>query len=98
MSWKYLELTETLSGLYYRSADISALLIRAGFAPQKFVLDGAANTIWALALRKIEQLNKLRELLAQALEDYPRNPILQSYLERDSTLLRGVYAGEKPSW
>ncbi|HTI10578.1 MAG TPA: trypsin-like peptidase domain-containing protein [Puia sp.] len=98
MSWKYLELTETLSGLYYRSADISALLIRAGFAPEKFVLDGAANTIWTLALKKIEQLSRLRDLLASALEDYPRNPILQSYFEKDSTLLRGVYAGEKPSW
>lgn len=98
MPWKYTALANTLSGLYYRSNDITSLLIAAGFQPQKFVLDGSANVIWTLATRTIENQDKIKDLVTKALEEYPDNPILKDYLVKDNTDVKSVYGGEDPVW
>src|SRR3989337_1484626 len=96
--WKYTELANTLSGLFYRTNDIAALLIAAGFQPQRFNLDGSANVVWTLAIRTIENQGKIKELVRVALAEYPENPILKDYVEKDNTTVKSVYDGETPEW
>lgn len=97
MPSKYAALANTLAGLYYRTNEITALLLDAGFQPQRFVVDGSpANVIWILALRTIENQQKIKDIVEAALKEYPDNPILQDYLARDATTLNSVYAGKEP--
>jgi len=94
---KYAALANTLAGLYYRTNDIATLLIDAGFQPQKFVLDGSsANVIWTLALKTIEHLQRIKDIVRAALKDYPDNPILLDYQANDTTTMNSVYAGAEP--
>jgi hypothetical protein len=98
MPWRYTELANTLSGLYYRLTDIEALLIRAHFNLARFDLNGAANTVWVLALRKIDLLNKIPEIVAEALSDYPENPVLNDYRNEAPVVRKSVYAGDNFNW
>ncbi len=98
MSWKYKELTDTLSGLYYRPNDIITLIIKAGLKPQWFVLEGSANVLWTLALRDVENRGKIKDVVKAAVEDFPENPVLQDFATKDFTNRKSVYAGEDPDW
>jgi V8-like Glu-specific endopeptidase len=96
--WKYTQLSETLSGLYFRTKDIAALLQSAGFQLAKFDLDGAANVVWTLAIKTIENLNQIPKLVEAALKDFPDNPILLDYKNNVATVRKSVYAGDEPVW
>ena len=99
MPWKYKELADTLSGLYYRSNDIVSLIIKAGLKPQYFVLDGSsANVIWTLVLREVENRAKMLDVVKVAIEDHPDIPVLQDFAFKDFTDLKSVYDGEELNW
>lgn len=96
--WKYTQLSETLSGLYFRTKEITELIIRAGFSPAKFDLDGAANVVWTLAIKRMEQMGQVIKIVDAALVDYPENPVLLDYKNDKPVITKTVYAGEQPVW
>ena len=96
--WKYLQLSETLSGLYFRTKEITELIIRAGLPPARFELDGAANVVWTLTIKTLENMNKIPQLVDAALTDYPDNPVLMDYKNNKATITNSVYSGDKADW
>lgn len=107
--WTYLQLSNTLAGLYFRINDIVALLKKAGFQPQEFILDGpSANVIWTLIITELEARDKVLPLVQAALLQYPDNQVLLDYQRllqdgkralRDKPVIRkSVYAGDTPAW
>ena len=99
MPWKYTQLANTLSGLYYRTNNIEAIIKKAGLNLADYVLDGSsANVIWTLAIAEIEKRRKIQSIVSAALEENPDNPILQDYFSSDTTKRDSVYAGDKPAW
>ncbi|MCX6316139.1 MAG: trypsin-like peptidase domain-containing protein [Bacteroidetes bacterium] len=96
--WKYTQLSDTLSGLYYRTKEITELIIRAGFSPAKFDLDGSANVVWTLAVKRMEQMGQVIKIVDAALTDYPENPVLLDYKSDKAVVTKSVYAGDQPDW
>ena len=106
--WPLDELRKTLAALYYTQSTIIDLLIRSGFQPGNFPLEGKAGVLWTLILKELEQREKVRVLVMKALEDYPENPVLLIYREYTAVArftervgappVKSAYAGEVPVW
>lgn len=98
MAWKFNALSETLSGLFYRTDDIAALIVAAGLKPAMYKLDGSANTVWTLLLKTVENQEKIPSIVEAALQSYPDNAVLLDYKNDVPVIRKSVYAGDTPEW
>jgi V8-like Glu-specific endopeptidase len=99
--WKYEELRKTLASLYYSQDLIVELLRRAGFSPGDFNLQGKAGTIWTFILTELQNRGgdqKVKVLVAKALEDYSENRVLSATMQDQPDVVKSPYAGEQPAW